>query len=536
MFKSAIKNQIGAVPLVLLVGIIGLLAIMFIANAAPFKDQFLTSLYPKDQSHAASKVEVSLVANTLTVAKEQGFSVDVFIDRKGNAVSGAELEINFNPQFLTAETVTAKSYLPNVLLDPQIDSSAGKIKIAQGTYPGPNQPETGVAVNIKFKAKSAVTQSTPITINPTSIITVIGVTGNMIGNLNNANIFIPDVSATTFDVDKNGVLNVFDVSIVTSNVGKANSCCDFDKDNHVTNTDLNMLYVAMLGIPNPDVTCDLNNNKAVDNQDSQLFQIQIGQPISNTYGNGTYDFDKNGAINILDFNIWISKCPGASPIPTPAPTSSITPTPTPTPTPTACNQALLKAVQASPQQVGGTYQFTASSNCGVGSQYRYWLLPPGQGWQLVQDWTSSATFNWNTAGKSAGDYKLGVHVKAASNPNGSTTPIIFMGAPALDYKLINSVACNQASISAVSASPQVVGGIYQFNGSSNCGTGAQYRYWVYSPATGWQLKVDWTTSTSFLWNTGGLAGGNYQIGIHAKSSTGTVFMGAPGLPYSLIGR
>lgn len=51
-FPSHKIDQKGAIPFILLLGIIGIIAIMVIANFAPFKDKFLTSLFPKDQSLA----------------------------------------------------------------------------------------------------------------------------------------------------------------------------------------------------------------------------------------------------------------------------------------------------------------------------------------------------------------------------------------------------------------------------------------------------------------------------------------------------
>ena len=63
-------NQRGATPLILVFGIIGLLTIMFIANAAPFKGRFLTSFYPKDQSYAstlsAPQFKIMPVGDSLT--------------------------------------------------------------------------------------------------------------------------------------------------------------------------------------------------------------------------------------------------------------------------------------------------------------------------------------------------------------------------------------------------------------------------------------------------------------------------------------
>lgn len=46
-------NQRGGMPILVLVGIIGILGVMAMANLAPFKNSFMASLYPKDRSFAA---------------------------------------------------------------------------------------------------------------------------------------------------------------------------------------------------------------------------------------------------------------------------------------------------------------------------------------------------------------------------------------------------------------------------------------------------------------------------------------------------
>ncbi len=54
-----INNQIGAIPLLMIVAVIGVLGIMAMANLAPFKGSFLGSLYPKDKSYAALSGPIS---------------------------------------------------------------------------------------------------------------------------------------------------------------------------------------------------------------------------------------------------------------------------------------------------------------------------------------------------------------------------------------------------------------------------------------------------------------------------------------------
>ena len=58
---------------------------------------------------------------------------------------------------------------------------------------------------------------------------------------------------------------------------------------------------------------------------------------------------------------------------------------------------------------GTSVAFTAAASGGSGSyEYRFWLLT-GSTWTMVQDYSTSATWNWNTAGVAPGYYLVAVH-------------------------------------------------------------------------------------------------------------------------------
>lgn len=49
-------NQIGSAPLLVLIGIIGLVAFLAVSSAAPFRNNLLSAIFPKDESYAATLV------------------------------------------------------------------------------------------------------------------------------------------------------------------------------------------------------------------------------------------------------------------------------------------------------------------------------------------------------------------------------------------------------------------------------------------------------------------------------------------------
>ena len=79
---------------------------------------------------------------------------------------------------------------------------------------------------------------------------------------------------------------------------------------------------------------------------------------------------------------------------------------------TSCTSVTVGANPPSPQPVGGMVTFTATgSGCG---EYQFWVRTGGV-WSVRQDWSSSTTFNWNTAGLAPGRYDVSVWARAAGS-------------------------------------------------------------------------------------------------------------------------
>jgi hypothetical protein len=54
------SNQKGAVPVLVLIGVISLIAFLAITSVAPFQKDLLSSLFPKNKSFAASAATVNI--------------------------------------------------------------------------------------------------------------------------------------------------------------------------------------------------------------------------------------------------------------------------------------------------------------------------------------------------------------------------------------------------------------------------------------------------------------------------------------------
>jgi IPT/TIG domain/Cysteine-rich secretory protein family len=69
-----------------------------------------------------------------------------------------------------------------------------------------------------------------------------------------------------------------------------------------------------------------------------------------------------------------------------------------------CTSVTDSAAPASPQASGTTVIFTAVASGCPHPLYQFWILAPGQAWQVLKPYSTAATFNWTTTGLPAGSY------------------------------------------------------------------------------------------------------------------------------------
>ncbi len=167
----------------------------------------------------------------------------------------------------------------------------------------------------------------------------------------------------------------------------------------------------------------------------------------------------------------------------------------------------------SPAPVGSSITFNTQPSGCTGSQYKFWLLPPGGSWTVVQQYGNGTTWTWNTAGLAPGAYEVGVWAGSAGTPSQYSTyaiTSITLGVP----------TCASASMSPAKASPQPPGTTVTFTATSTGCANASYEFWVLPPAGTWTVKQAYGGST-WAWNTTGLAPGTYQVGVWARQSGST---------------
>jgi hypothetical protein len=179
----------------------------------------------------------------------------------------------------------------------------------------------------------------------------------------------------------------------------------------------------------------------------------------------------------------------------------------------ACSAAHLGAGVPSPQAAGATVVLTGSSTCPGTPEYRFWVGKNGA-WTIVQDFSATSTFTWNTAGKLAGAYGLEVDVR----DHGATAG--YEAVANLTFVLVTA-PCTSAHLAPSKPSPQVHGTTVVLTGAATCSGTPQYRFWVRDLSGRWTIVQDYSGANTFSWNTTGLAPGIYGLEVDVRNAGST---------------
>ena len=202
------------------VAVAAFIVLFLVIGNLPIKDRLLGSLFPQMASQAAGVVDLELVPNAVSVAKDQTFLVDVALDAKTERIGAATIELDYNPQILELKTLAPGFYLP-VLLSPvvrdangdivfnsegqatldtaqAINNTTGKAKISVGALPNAYPTGNGNIVTLEFKALQPTTPTTAISFNSTNTgVAAIGKTGDQVGALVNSTVTVSNTPAVT---------------------------------------------------------------------------------------------------------------------------------------------------------------------------------------------------------------------------------------------------------------------------------------------------------------------------------------------------
>ncbi len=173
----------------------------------------------------------------------------------------------------------------------------------------------------------------------------------------------------------------------------------------------------------------------------------------------------------------------------------------------------------SPQTAPATVTFTAQGSGSSGNQYEYqfWLKGPstGNAWQVVKNYSTTATWTWNADSLAAGTNYISVYTRAL----GSTSQV--EAVKSISYKIISGSPATAVTLTPDLPSPQTAPATVTFTaqGSGSSGNQYEYQFWLKGPSTGnaWQVVRNYSTTATWTWNADSLAAGSNYISVYARA-------------------
>lgn len=183
---------------------------------------------------------------------------------------------------------------------------------------------------------------------------------------------------------------------------------------------------------------------------------------------------------------------------------------------TACNAVTISANPASPQLSGTQEVFTAvATGCpSAGPLYEFWMRAASQtSWQLLQAYSTTATYNWNSTGAAAGGVYFGIWAKDAGSATGSfdaNNNMIFTvsGPCGALTPGVSPASINQGSGTHVSVT-----------GSATCAHSAPlYEFWLRTATSAWILVRSYAVTGTYDWDSTGSPYGTIYFGVWVKDA------------------
>jgi len=191
-----------------------------------------------------------------------------------------------------------------------------------------------------------------------------------------------------------------------------------------------------------------------------------------------------------------------------------------------CPSVAVSSSPASTAPVGTavTLTATASSCANPAPRLAFWLQAPGSTtWQLVQQYSTTNTFNWNTTGKPVGTYRFSVWALDAGSTGVFGNSLGRWDSYVATQYVLTPTRCGSVSAAFSPSAGAVVGAPVAITGTGVGCPNPHYEFWMLAPgATSWRLGQAYSTTATFNWKTGAPAG-VYHFSVWARdaSSTGT---------------
>jgi hypothetical protein len=199
-------------------------------------------------------------------------------------------------------------------------------------------------------------------------------------------------------------------------------------------------------------------------------------------------------------------------------------------TPLQLAMTSLTSSLASPQAPGTSIRFTAVASGGTAPyQFKWWVQRGGE-WSVAQNWSSSATFNWQPT--EIGTYMVAVwarnagvtadasqalaqvpYVISSGVSSGSDTSSLGISAP---VGSVSGAPLSMTSLTSDRVSPTAAGTTINFTATAAGGTAPyQFKWWVQSNGV-WYVAREWSSSPTLAWQP--TTAGSYMVAVWVRNA------------------
>jgi hypothetical protein len=175
----------------------------------------------------------------------------------------------------------------------------------------------------------------------------------------------------------------------------------------------------------------------------------------------------------------------------------------------ACTGASLAPASAA-QSVGSTVHFTAGATGCPNPQFSFWVQYLDGSYHNLRPFSTTSTWDWNTAGLTPGVYTVTVWANQVGDPT-STWEAYASSTVTL------TGGCTGASLSPANTTALVTSTI-QFTATATGCPNPQFEYWVQYLDGTWHMVRAFSSDPTFGWNTTGFGTGAYSVQVWAIQS------------------
>jgi hypothetical protein len=167
---------------------------------------------------------------------------------------------------------------------------------------------------------------------------------------------------------------------------------------------------------------------------------------------------------------------------------------------------------------GATVVWTADATCTIAPQYQFWFHGPNGVWTLLQDWSTTSTYNWDTTGLALGVWNMQVWVRDIGYA-GSPAYQAYVGRP---FELNASAACTSVSSSAT-PNPVVKGNTVTLVSTAGSCPSPEFLVSHLAPGGTYQIEREYSAANStYVWDTTSALTGLHHFQILARTQGSVV--------------